>query len=428
MNVFFPSLEVNGFVIENFKEKSVIGIGLDHERKTFPIFITHIEVYDINDNETHVARVEHVATTEKANGALIANGYWFTEKNPKGLVKINNKKIPSAGKYKDYGLFLFLDEKVNPEKLNKIVINYKYLFWPFTKTYKINAGDEVIGQQDNTAPKDLTVNEPSSQITPWHIKFLDIQENIKYNNGASIKIAIIDSGIQEHPDLEIKGGHSFIKNSKYYEDGIGHGTTVAGVIGAKDNDVGIIGVSNKADIYSVKILDETGQGTYQNLIKAIQWCIDNKMNIINLSLKGEIHSPYLEEVIEKASNSDIIIVAASRNGGSNRASFPANYQNVLSISSVNQKGENPLPSTGNKIDYFAPGDAIYTTSKWGFEFTSGNSMAAAFATGQIAQIWSSNPRLTANEIKKILSETSTNDKGIRLINLNKAINYIQKKS
>ena len=78
----------------------------------------------------------------------------------------------------------------------------------------------------------------------------------------------------------------FVDYTKKYDDDNGHGTHVAGIIAATDNKVGIIGVAPEADIYAVKVLDQNGSGNYSSIISAIEWAIDNDMDIINMSLGG----------------------------------------------------------------------------------------------------------------------------------------------
>ncbi len=122
---------------------------------------------------------------------------------------------------------------------------------------------------------DDTVPEQPREIVPWGIDYMNSlisdDENINY----STKVGIIDTGIDEdHPDLvdNIKGGYNAISKKKSYNDDNGHGTNVAGIIAAVDNEIGVIGVVPEANLYAIKALDSSGDGYVSNIIAGIEWC------------------------------------------------------------------------------------------------------------------------------------------------------------
>jgi subtilisin family serine protease len=85
-------------------------------------------------------------------------------------------------------------------------------------------------------------------------------------------IAILDTGIYNHPDLRISGGHNCVgKNKKAYSDGNGHGTHVAGTAAAKDNGSGVVGVAPGARLWAVKVLNSNGSGSFSSVICGIDW-------------------------------------------------------------------------------------------------------------------------------------------------------------
>jgi subtilisin family serine protease len=127
----------------------------------------------------------------------------------------------------------------------------------------------------------------------------------QHGAGQGVKIAVLDTGIAPHPDLQIAGGKSFIANSESYADDHGHGTHVAGTISALDNKSGVIGVAPKAQLYALKVLDHQGSGSYSQIIEAIQWSIANKMDILSMSFGGKSASQALHQAIKEASAEEL---------------------------------------------------------------------------------------------------------------------------
>ncbi|WOD65645.1 S8 family serine peptidase (plasmid) [Niallia taxi] len=204
---------------------------------------------------------------------------------------------------------------------------------------------------------------------------------------SKIKVAVLDSGIFPHDDLSgkiTKALNTF--NNQPLEDEYGHGTAVAGIITANDNNNGITGVSQNIELYNVKVLDKNGKGKIENLIKGIEWCIAERVDIINISFGVQIDDRQLKKTIDDAINKGIIIVAAAGNTYGFGVDFPAKYENVLSINSVNTKLKRTSSAAKGKIDFSAPGDKIFSTSNDGkYEYFSGTSFSTAFATGIIAR-------------------------------------------
>ncbi|WP_341280076.1 S8 family serine peptidase [Paenibacillus sp. FSL H8-0537] len=128
--------------------------------------------------------------------------------------------------------------------------------------------------------------------------------------GAGAKIAVLDTGIAEHADLRVNGGVSFVNGVADFEDDNGHGTFVAGIIGAQINGQGIAGVAPDAELYAVKVLNAEGKGTYAQVVNGIDWAINNQMNIISISFGGMESSEILREAVIRANDAGILVVAA----------------------------------------------------------------------------------------------------------------------
>lgn len=162
----------------------------------------------------------------------------------------------------------------------------------------------VIGIENDgkvTASSSKAVTK-STQILPWGISRINADLAWKVSVGSGVKVAVIDTGIDLfHPDLapNIKGGFNTINHKASFTDDNGHGTHVAGTIAAADNDIGVIGVAPKADLYAVKVLDKTGTGRISDVIEGIQWSVDNHMQVVNMSFGTTSYSRALDNAVKK---------------------------------------------------------------------------------------------------------------------------------
>lgn len=227
----------------------------------------------------------------------------------------------------------------------------------------------------------------AGQQVGWGVTTIKANKAWKLNyNGKGVKIGIIDTGVDTaHKDLRVAGGKSFIEGIPSYRDNNGHGTHVAGIIGALDNKIGMIGVAPKSELYALKALDKDGTGYVSDVINAINWCIDNKMDIINLSMGINEDLFYLKDAVDRAAAAEIVVVAAAGNEAKNNVSYPARYPSVIGTGAL--KTSTSLASFSNKgsgITVTAPGYKIYSTLPGGFGTYSGTSMAAPFVAGTLA--------------------------------------------
>lgn len=163
-------------------------------------------------------------------------------------------------------------------------------------------------------------------------------------------IAIIDSGIQvNHPDLNVVGGHNCVGKGTSYNDGYGHGTHVAGTAAAKDNTIGVVGVAPGAPLYAVRVLDNTGNGSWSNVICGVDWVTTNSastgIKVANMSLGGvnssddgncgNTNKDALHQAICKSVAAGITYVAAAGNNSQDFSNFtPAAYSEVLTVTAM----------------------------------------------------------------------------------------------
>lgn len=241
----------------------------------------------------------------------------------------------------------------------------------------------------------------------WNICRVKANEAWPRTTGSKIKVAIIDTGIAEHPNLRIAGGVNTMRGGSYADDN-GHGTHVAGITAAKGLD-GIKGVAPDVELYAVKALDSRGGGYVSSIISGVDWCIRNKMNVINMSfgLVGSAVSRALREVIAKAYNQGIVIVASAGNSGSEDNGMidaPASFPETMAIAATDMSDHvTSFSSRGTGIDLAAPGEQIKST--WlngGYMTLSGTSMAAPHAAGGVALLLSRQPGLTPAQVAEQL--------------------------
>jgi minor extracellular protease Epr len=221
--------------------------------------------------------------------------------------------------------------------------------------------------------------------------------------GKGVKVAVIDSGVSFHEDLVVHGGVSFVEDKQWYEDENGHGTHVAGIISAENNDKGVVGIAPDSEIYALKALGSDGVGKLTNIIAAVDWSIENEMDIINLSIGTPTNVLSFELVVKKAYDKGILVVASSGNDGAD-VIYPAKYESVIAVSATN--GTNSITSFSNygpEIEMSAPGDVIISTYKNNtYQTMSGTSMAAPFVAGQLALLKEMYPSYTMIQIREEL--------------------------
>ncbi len=226
------------------------------------------------------------------------------------------------------------------------------------------------------------------------------------------KIAIVDSGIEaSHSGVNgVDGGVCFhvgedggIECSNDYGDCVGHGTACAGIIRKKVPD---------ALLYSVRIFDESLMADGQALVAAIQWCMDNEMDVVNLSLgtTDVAVKELLHDICRKAYDAGLIMVAAESNDG--RESYPAVFEEVIGVTGgAIHEVDGFYYRQGQSIECVARGDeqrVCWLGDK--HIMTSGNSFATPHITGIVARLLKQYPNSSAQNIRKLLQEKALKEK------------------
>lgn len=249
--------------------------------------------------------------------------------------------------------------------------------------------------QRGSVSNDLELlQESAEQIVPWGLSLVNPCVAFDYVSDHPIRIAIIDSGIYaSHPDLKGKvvSQHSAVSGNDYIGDITGHGTAVAGVMTANNNQIGTVGMSQNIAIYSVNVVSEDARINQQDFIRGIEWAIEQDVDIINISLGFSKATDELRRVINQAIEQGVIVISASGNTHGMNALFPARFEHVISVGAIDENHEIIAASAIGKIDFVAPGANILSlTYEGGYDLFHGSSFATAFVTGIVAHYLSQN--------------------------------------
>ncbi|MCA0757498.1 S8 family serine peptidase [Paenibacillus sp. N4] len=235
-------------------------------------------------------------------------------------------------------------------------------------------------------------------------------------NQTGLTIAIVDTGVDlDHPDLKgnLVPGKNLVDPEAPPEDDNGHGTSVAGIIGAVGNNkLGIAGILWNAKIMPIKALDDRGDGTEQELGEGILYAVRNGAKIVVLSVGLHRYSPYMLDIVEYAESKGVLLVAAAGNDGQSLGSkaavkYPAAYPTVLAVGGVKANNTaDPRSNPGSELDLAAPWN-VFTTAVGGlYKKEEGTSMAAPQAAAAAALVWASHKSLKPYQIRELLRQTA----------------------
>lgn len=210
-------------------------------------------------------------------------------------------------------------------------------------------------------------------------------------HGRRVIVAVVDTGVDaSQPDLAglVLPGWNTVTGTADTNDDNGHGTMVAGVIGARANNrLGGAGYCRTCAILPVKVLDASGQGRGSAIAAGIDWATTHGASVINVSLVLDMQDADVDAAVARAVRAGAIVVAAAGNGGSTTPTYPAADPGVISVG-----GADPLGSlyswsnSGDWVSVSGPGCNLATTLGGGFSEFCGTSSAAAAVSGALAQV------------------------------------------
>ncbi|MEU8696372.1 S8 family serine peptidase [Streptomyces sp. NPDC048680] len=324
---------------------------------------------------------------------------------------------------------VMLDHKADKAKLakeygGKLKRNYSSAINGFSASglsqteAKQLAADPAVSKvvQNKKFHVDATQNNPPS----WGLDRIDQTETAGDNAytypdsaGEGVTAYVIDTGVRiTHEEFEGRAGYGYdaVDDDNDADDGYGHGTHVAGTIAGAT-----YGVAKKAKIVAVRVLDDSGSGTTEQVVAGIDWVTANHTgpSVANMSLGGGADEA-LDAAVQKSIASGVTYaVAAGNESGDASESSPARVPEAITVASSTVDDEqSSFSNYGSLVDIYAPGSDI--TSSWndsdtGSNTISGTSMATPHVVGAAAVYLAGHPDATPAEVSTALTDGATPD-------------------
>ena len=238
----------------------------------------------------------------------------------------------------------------------------------------------------------------------WNMQMVHADGLSGENTDIPVKVAVLDSGVEFLAGFPVERSINLVKDEQelpyYMNDMTGHGTAVADIIHR---------VCPQAHIYSVKVMDAKNRGRLSDIVAGIYWCIEQDVDVINMSFGTSVKSDILEKAIEAAAERGIMMVSSAGNGGTGSAvEYPGAFDEVIAVGAVDTGAEKTEESaTGGEVELAAPGEQILAKSLLGLDtVASGTSMAAPHVTGAAALLMMESRYRDADFIRKVLQKSS----------------------
>ena len=232
--------------------------------------------------------------------------------------------------------------------------------------------------------------------------------------GKGVTIGIIDTGVHAtHPDLigsNMVSGYNYLNNNRSTDDTEGHGTFVAGIIGAKKNNhIDIAGMAPEATFVTMKCFDGN-KSIVGDAVKAIRSCVDDyHCNVINMSFGAPEDVDILHQAVQYAAGKGVIIVASAGNEGTRTLYYPAAYEETIGVGAVDaNRHVASFSQQNNSVFVVAPGASVVSlgADNNSVKTGSGTSFAAPYVSGLAVMLKQLYPRMTLADFKKILTASS----------------------
>lgn len=252
----------------------------------------------------------------------------------------------------------------------------------------------LLFNKNKLSDKDIKIELPHFKVVstlsvapqeiPYGVRLIGAELEWSETQGDGIKVAVLDTGIATHPDLKIYGNYDATGHGLNVTNG--HGTHCAGIVAANGK---IKGVAPKAHLYNVKIIDSNGKIFESYITKALQWCLDNNIEVISMSFGGPTPMPNAYKVIQQLWAKGVILVAAAGNFGLDFPKmYPACYDEVISVGAVDiDRVHADWSSWHETVELTSAGVEVYST--WlnnQYASLNGTSMACPHISGAVAII------------------------------------------
>lgn len=230
-----------------------------------------------------------------------------------------------------------------------------------------------------------------------------------------IQVGVLDTGIDStHTDISgnynASLSYDFVNSQSGGIDDNGHGTQVAGIIGAQVNGTGVFGSDPSAELISLKVLNQNGLGTTYDVLKAIAYAKASHIPVLNISFGGTgspVGNPVCEAITDAKNNGMITVVSAGNANADAMNTIPAACPDAITVGATNRNDTRASFSNyGNGVDVYAPGVDIYTTAlNNGYTTQNGTSFSAPIVTGLVAKELAYSGSISYNQI---LSDITNN--------------------
>jgi subtilisin len=326
--------------------------------------------------------VDPCVTTNSLNGAVVVDRY---------IVTLPTEGENSGGRQMVRGLSLLKRHNLSEQRIAKHFegnVSYYVLDLSPAEAERLKADKEILRMEQDKIVSICAcfeVVEPS--LVTWNV------DKVGYGDGTGKTAWILDSGVDlDHPDLNVDNAKSksFIADTPTADDDNGHGTHIAGIIGAKNNSIGTLGVASGATIVALKVLDKEGNGNVSYILDALDYISDHGHpgDAVNLSLEVDNDfSVILDEAVQALANQGYYVCIAAGNNKVDASSVSparANGKNIYTVSAVDSLDKFASWSNfGNEaVDYAAPGVRILSSYMEGkYAIISGTSQAAPHVAG-----------------------------------------------
>lgn len=278
----------------------------------------------------------------------------------------------------------------------------------FEEDFIISANSLNCYNNRYTANRYQSLTHPNQNDYEWNIQAINAETlSEEVDTQDKVKIAILDSGVDRVSNIDITDSVCLVPEESQitpmFEDITGHGTAIASII-AGDGEDGIQGINPNAEIYSVKVMDKNNTAPVSRIIEGIYWCIDNDINIINMSFGTNRYSPALEQAVEAAYDSGILMIGAAGNNAGD-VEYPAAFDKVMAVGSVNPEAQiSDFSNVGEELEITAPGEKIKASGFFGGTIvTHGTSIAVPHVVGVASLLWEKDTSKSNEFIRQLIN-------------------------